>query len=75
MVVKNNKRTAKNFFLLLIIFLFFSCKKNDKNFSKQVNIQDITNEGNYAISTKKENDSPQLPHESFRVAFSSNYHQ
>jgi hypothetical protein len=57
MVVKNNKRTAKIFFLLLIIFLFFSCKKNDKNFSKQVNIQDITNEDNYAISRKKENDS------------------
>lgn len=56
MVIKNNKRTVKNFVLLLSIFLSFSCEK-DKKLSKQVSIQDITNEDNYTISSKKENDS------------------
>lgn len=57
MVVKNSKRTAKNIFLFLIIFLLFSCNKNEKKINKQINIQDITNENNYTISSKKENDS------------------
>ncbi|WP_419870499.1 hypothetical protein [Chryseobacterium sp. CT-SW4] len=48
---------VKYIFLVLIALLFFSCKKNDQNFNKQVSISDVTNENNYEISSKKESDT------------------
>lgn len=47
----------KYIFLFLTAFLFFSCKKNDKKNNEKVEISNITNEKNYEISSKKENDT------------------
>lgn len=47
----------KYIFLFLTAFLFFSCKKNNRNDNQKINISDITNEKNYKISSKKENDT------------------
>ncbi len=43
----------RNFFLCLIMCILISCKKDEK----QVEISDITNEKNYKITSKKENDT------------------
>ncbi|WP_159477327.1 hypothetical protein [Chryseobacterium sp. 18068] len=47
----------KYIFLFLIAFLFFSCKKNNRNDNQKINISDITNEKNYKMTSKKENDT------------------
>ena len=43
----------KNTFLFLIIYMLISCKEN----KQKVQISDITNESNYEIISKKENDT------------------
>lgn len=43
----------RSIFLLMITFLLFSCRKEEK----KIKLSDITNESNYRITSKKENDT------------------